>query len=70
MWLKIITTKSAKKIPLFTCLYRFLKAMVLLQDVKIKQVSVKHFSSNAGKAESDITDHLPGLLSDGFIYNV
>ena len=42
--LKIIRTDVAKRIPMFNGLHRFLPAMVLLQNGKIKQVPVRHFS--------------------------
>ncbi|MGK0308227.1 MAG: dolichol-phosphate mannosyltransferase, partial [Urechidicola sp.] len=49
--LKVIKTSYAKKIPMFNGLHRFLPAMILLQNGKIKQIPVKHFPRIAGEAK-------------------
>src|SRR5699024_7623125 len=41
--LKIIRTSYAKEIPMFRGLHRFLPAMILLQNGKVKQIPVQHY---------------------------
>lgn len=66
--LKIIKTDFAKKIPMFEGLHRFLPAMILLQDGKIKQIPVRHFPRIAGKTKYHIWNRISGPLSDCFAY--
>ncbi len=66
--LKIIKTDVAKKIPMFKGLHRFLPAMVLLQNGKIKQVPVQHFPRIAGEAKYHLWNRLAGPLLDCFAY--
>ena len=47
--LKVIRTDYAKRIPFFTGMHRFLPALILLQNGRIKQVSVRHFPRVAGQ---------------------
>lgn len=66
--LKIIKTEYAKRIPMFNGLHRFLPAMILLQDGKIKQVPVRHFPRVAGQAKFGVWNRLLGPLMDCFAY--
>lgn len=66
--LKVIKTTSAKKIPMFKGLHRFLPAMILLQNGKIKQVPVRHFPRIAGQAKYGLWNRLLGPLMDCFAY--
>ena len=66
--LKVIKTSSAKRIPMFKGLHRFLPAMVLLQNGKIKQVPVQHFPRLAGQAKFGLWDRLLGTFTDCFVY--
>ena len=66
--LKIIKTTYAKRIPMFKGLHRFLPAMILLQDGKIKQVPVQHFPRIAGEAKYHLWNRLFGPLADCFAY--
>ncbi len=66
--LKIIKTDLAKKIPMFKGLHRFLPAMILLQNGKIKQVPVQHFPRIAGEAKYHLWNRLAGPLLDCFAY--
>ncbi len=66
--LKIIKTEYAKKIPLFKGLHRFLPAMILLQNGKIKQVPVRHYERIAGKSNFGLSNRLIGPLIDCFAY--
>ena len=66
--LKIMKTDYAKRIPMFRGLHRFLPAMILLQEVKIKQVPVQHFPRIAGTAKFGLWNRLLGPLMDCFAY--
>ena len=66
--LKVIKTSSAKRIPMFKGLHRFLPAMVLLQNGKIKQVPVQHFPRLAGQAKFGLWHRLLGPFTDCFVY--
>jgi len=66
--LKIIKTDFAKRIPMFNGLHRFLPAMILLQNGKIKQISVRHFPRVAGEAKYHLWNRLFGPLVDCFAY--
>lgn len=66
--LKIIKTDFAKRIPMFKGLHRFLPAMILLQEGKIKQIPVQHFPRIAGEAKYGLWNRLLGPLMDCFAY--
>jgi glycosyltransferase involved in cell wall biosynthesis len=66
--LKVIKTAYAKRIPMFKGLHRFLPAMILLQNGKIKQVPVQHFPRLAGEAKFGLWNRLLGPLADCFAY--
>jgi glycosyltransferase involved in cell wall biosynthesis len=66
--LKVIKTEYAKKIPMFKGLHRFLPAMILLQNGKIKQIPVQHFPRIAGEAKYGLWNRLLGPLLDCFAY--
>lgn len=66
--LKIIKTEYAQRIPMFRGLHRFLPAMILLQEGKIKQVPVQHFPRMAGEAKFGVWNRLVGPLMDCFAY--
>ena len=66
--LKVIKTEYAKNIPMFKGLHRFLPAMILLQNGKIKQIPVQHFPRIAGVAKYGLWNRLIGPLIDCFAY--
>ncbi|GAB1309445.1 glycosyltransferase [Urechidicola sp. KH5] len=66
--LKVIKTSYASNIPMFKGLHRFLPAMILLQNGKIKQVPVSHFPRIAGTAKYGLWNRLLGPLMDCFAY--
>lgn len=66
--LKVIKTEYAQNIPMFEGLHRFLPAMVLLQNGKIKQIPVQHFPRIAGEAKYGLWNRLIGPLIDCFAY--
>ncbi|WP_423818227.1 glycosyltransferase [Salinimicrobium sp. TIG7-5_MAKvit] len=66
--LKVIKADYAKRIPMFKGLHRFLPAMVLLQNGKVKQVPVRHYARIAGKAKFHLLNRLAGPLVDCFAF--
>lgn len=66
--LKVIRTDMAKKIPMFNGLHRFLPAMILLQNGKVKQIPVRHFERIAGVSKFNLWNRLLGPLQDCFAY--
>lgn len=66
--LKVIKTDYAKRIPMFKGLHRFLPAMILLQNGRIKQIPVQHFPRIAGTAKFGLWNRLLGPLLDCFAY--
>jgi len=66
--LKVIKTDYAKRIPMFKGMHRFLPAMVLLQNGKVRQVPVRHFPRMAGKGKFGIWNRIFGPLTTCFIY--
>ena len=66
--LKVIKSDYAKRIPMFKGLHRFLPAMILLQNGKIKQIPVRHFPRVAGEAKFGLWNRLLGPLMDCFAY--
>lgn len=66
--LKIIRTDYAKQIPLFKGMHRFLPALILLQEGKIKQIPVNHYERIAGKSKFNVWNRLIGPFVDCFAY--
>jgi len=66
--LKIIKTDYAKRIPMFEGLHRFLPAMIMLQQGRVKQVPVSHYPRIAGTAKFGLSNRLLGPLADCFAY--
>ena len=66
--LKVLKSSYAKRIPMFKGLHRFLPAMILLQNGKIKQIPVQHFSRIAGEAKFGLWNRLLGPLMDCFAF--
>lgn len=66
--LKIIRTDYAKKIPLFAGLQRFLPAMILLQDGKIKEIPINHYPRIDGESKYGFNNRFIGPLLDCFAY--
>lgn len=66
--LKIIKTSFAKEIPMFKGLQRFLPAMILLQNGKIKEVEISHYPRIAGASKYNFKNRFMGPLLDCFAY--
>lgn len=66
--LKIIHTETAKRIPFFKGMHRFLPALVMLQNGKIKEVEVNHFPRMAGKSKYNLRNRLISPFIDCFAY--
>ena len=66
--LKIIRTVSAKKMPFFDGMHRFIPALVLLQKGTVKQINVRHFPRIAGKSKFNLFNRSIKPLQDAFAY--
>lgn len=66
--LKIMHTEVAKRMPLFNGMHRFLPALILLQNGKIKQIPVRHYPRMAGKSKYHLWNRLSGPFIDCFAY--
>ncbi len=66
--LKVMHTDYAKRVPFFTGMHRFLPALFLLQDAKIKQVPVRHFHRVAGVSKYHLWNRLVSPFMDCFAY--
>lgn len=66
--LKVINTECAKKIPFFTGMHRFLPALILLQDQKVKQIPVRHFPRVAGVSKYHLWNRIVSPFKDCFAY--
>ena len=66
--LKILKTSYAQNIPMFKGLQRFLPAMVLLQNGKIKEVEIPHYPRLAGESKYNFRNRFMGPLLDCFAY--
>lgn len=66
--LKILQTKVAKRIPFFDGMHRFLAALILLEDGKMKELPVRHFPRIAGQSKYHLWNRLKGPFLDCFAY--
>lgn len=66
--LKVMHTANARRLPLFTGLHRFLPALILLQQGRVKQVPVRHFPRTAGVSKYHLWNRLVGPFVDCFAY--
>lgn len=66
--LKVLRTESAKKIPFFDGMHRFIPALIKLQGETIHQVNVQHFERTAGKSKFNIFNRSVKPLQDAFAY--
>ncbi len=66
--LKIIHTDFAKRIPFFNGMHRFLAALILLQNGKVKQIPVRHYPRMTGTSKYNLWNRLYGPFIDCFAY--
>lgn len=66
--LKVMHTDVAKRIPFFTGMHRFLPALVLLQNGRVKQIPVRHFPRVKGVSKYHLRNRLVSPLIDCFAY--
>ncbi|HQP70196.1 MAG TPA: glycosyltransferase [Clostridiales bacterium] len=66
--LKVIRTETAKRIPFFDGMHRFIPALIQLQGGKIRQIEVQHFERIAGKSKFNIFNRSIKPLIDTFAY--
>lgn len=66
--LKVMHTESAKRMPLFKGMHRFMPALILLQNGKVKQIPVRHYPRMAGTSKYHLWNRLTGPFIDCFAY--
>lgn len=66
--LKVMHTDFAKRIPFFTGMHRFLPALILLQQGRVKQIPVRHFPRTAGISKYNLWNRLISPFVDCFAY--
>lgn len=66
--LKVLHTSVAKRVPMFTGMHRFLPALVMLQEGRIRQVPVRHFPRVAGTSKYHLWNRLVSPFMDCFAY--
>lgn len=66
--LKIMKTDIAKQMPFFKGMHRFIPALVLLQNEKIKQIPVRHFPRLAGTAKYNLRNRMISPFVDCFAF--
>lgn len=66
--LKVMHTDYARRVPFFTGMHRFLPALFLLQEGRIKQVPVRHFPRTAGQSKYHLWNRLVAPFVDCFAY--
>ena len=66
--LKVMHTRYAKRIPFFTGMHRFLPALILLQEGRVKQTAVRHFPRVAGVSKYHLWNRLVSPFLDCFAY--
>jgi dolichol-phosphate mannosyltransferase len=62
--LKVFHTDTARKIPFFNGMHRFLPALVQVGGGKVKEVPVRHFKRLAGKSNFHLWNRLLGPAAD------
>jgi glycosyltransferase involved in cell wall biosynthesis len=62
--LKIMHTSTARRIPLFNGMHRFLPALVQLDGGNVKEIPVRHFQRVAGKSNYQLHNRLIGPFAD------
>ncbi|MGM9692056.1 MAG: glycosyltransferase family 2 protein [Alloprevotella sp.] len=66
--LKVMHTDYARRVPFFTGMHRFLPALILLQEGRIKQIPVRHFPRTAGVSKYHLWNRLVSPFVDCFAY--
>jgi glycosyltransferase involved in cell wall biosynthesis len=66
--LKVMHTDYARRVPFFTGMHRFLPALLLLQEARIKQVPVRHSPRVAGVSKYHLWNRLVSPFMDCFAY--
>lgn len=66
--LKVLQAATAKRLPMFTGMHRFIPALVQMAGGKVKQVPVRHYPRTAGQAKYHLFNRLWGPFNDCFAY--
>ena len=66
--LKVLQTATARKLPMFTGMHRFLPALVQMTGGRVLQVPVRHYPRQAGQAKYHLFNRLWGPFNDCFAF--
>ncbi len=66
--LKVLHTDVARRLPFFTGMHRFLPALILLEEGRMKQIPVRHFPRTAGVSKYHLWNRLVSPFLDCFAY--
>lgn len=66
--LKVMWTATAKRIPFFNGMHRFLPALFALEGGRFKELPVQHFPRIAGVSKYHLWNRLAGPFMDCFAY--
>lgn len=66
--LKVMQTAVARRLPFFTGMHRFLPALMLLEEGRMKQIPVRHFPRVAGTSKYHLWNRLVAPFMDCFAY--
>ncbi len=66
--LKVIRTRTARCLPVFDGIHRFLPALVQLEGGRVKQVPVRHFPRAAGRSKYHLWNRLWRPFADCFAF--
>ncbi len=66
--LKLMRSDTAKSIPFFKGMHRFIPALIQLQQGKVKQLEVSHFERYAGSAKYHLWNRLTGPFLDTLVF--
>lgn len=66
--LKVLRTSTAKRLPFFDGMHRFLPALILLEEGRFCEMPVRHYPRVAGVSKYHLWNRLAGPFKDCFAY--
>lgn len=66
--LKVIRSETAKRLPMFSGMHRFLPALVYLEGGRCMEVPVRHYPRTAGRSKYSVLNRIAGPLADCFVF--
>ena len=66
--LKLMQTEYAKRLPFFDGMHRFLPALMMLENGKMKELPVAHYPRETGTSKYNLCNRLKGPFLDCFAF--